>query len=154
MARWMGVDYGTKRIGLAIGELSDNICISLPSTTLIAAGTPAADARLVADFAQSQNAFGIVVGLPLNMDDTIGPQAKLTVAFVEQLRKATSRVVETCDERLSSFAADELMQQSESRNRKSGQRDALAASVILQAFLNARRGPRQQPTPPDEPGEP
>lgn len=149
MARWIGVDYGTKRIGLAIGELSDNIAISMPSEMLASTGNPAADARLVAQYAQQQNAVGIVVGLPLNMDDSVGPQAKLTVAFVEQLRSATTRVIETWDERLSSFAADELMQKTGSKVRKSGQRDALAAAVILQAFIDARQRPPQRPAPDD-----
>lgn len=140
MARWIGVDYGTRRIGLAIGEMSDNLRIAFPAETLAASGAPDADARLVAKFAQSQNAAGIVVGLPLNMDGTVGPQAQLTQKFIAALRTVAQLPVETQDERLSSFAADEALESRGAAGRRAGARDALAAQVILKAFIDARAG--------------
>lgn len=140
MARWIGIDYGTRRIGLAIGELSDNICIAAPHGAIQASKSQKTDAQAVAEFAREQGAHGLVVGVPFNMDDSVGPQAKITQNFVAQLRSATTLPIELQDERLSSYAADELARDTGGvRSRKSGQRDALAATVILQEFLNARR---------------
>ena len=74
------------------------------------------------------------------MDGSIGPQAKRTLGFVEALRACTTRPVETFDERLTSFQADQWLDQlGASPRRRRKLRDALAALAILQSFLAARR---------------
>ncbi len=136
--RWAGVDYGKRRIGLAIGDPGEQI--ASPARTLEATGTAAGDARLVLRWAAENQIEGFVVGLPLNMDGSVGSQAKLTQVFAEQLRRLGTLVVELWDERLTSYQADTLMREAGlTRARRRRHRDALAAQVILQAFLDARR---------------
>ena len=82
----------------------------------------------------------LVLGLPLNMDGTVGPQAKLVQAFGTVLAAQTGLDVHYVDERLSSFAADELLRPAElTRKKKKGVQDAVAAAVILQTFLSEDR---------------
>ncbi len=135
--RWAGVDYGKRRIGLAIGDPGESI--ASPAQTLQATGTAPGDARLVLCWAAENQIEGLVVGLPLNMDGSAGPQARLTQAFADQLRALGSLPVELWDERLTSYQADTLMRDAGlNRSRRKRHRDALAAQIILQAFLDAR----------------
>jgi len=134
MARFLGVDYGGKRIGLAIGD--DGLRIASPLGT-IAAGGEIEDVAAVLRWAEEQDADALVVGVPLNMDDTVGPQAELTRRFVAALRSKGGLPVHEQDERLSSFAADEALAAGGlSRRGRNSRRDKLAAQVILQAFLD------------------
>ena len=89
-----------------------------------------------------------VVGPPPNMGGSLGPQAQRSRGFADQLRQVGALPVELWDERLSSFRADELMCSAGlTRAKRKRLRDALAAQVILQSFLDARRSASQ---PPDE----
>jgi putative holliday junction resolvase len=82
----------------------------------------------------------IVVGLPLNMDGTEGPSARAARAFAEHLGSATGLPVEMFDERLTSVEAEERMREaSASRAVKKTARDAVAAAVILEGWLESRR---------------
>jgi putative Holliday junction resolvase len=138
MGRWLGIDYGTRRIGVALGDPGETI--ASPATTLDGTGTPSGDARLVLRWATENDAAGIVVGLPLNMDGSLGPQAQLSLDFAAQLRRHGNLPVETWDERLSSSQADETMRVAGlTRAKRKKQRDALAAQMILQSFLDAHR---------------
>jgi len=138
MGRWLGIDYGRRRIGIALGDPGERI--ASPATTLHSTGTPAGDARAILRYAIENDADGVVVGLPLNMDGSLGPQARLSMDFAAQLRRHGDLSVETWDERLSSAQADETMRAAGlTRAKRKKQRDALAAQVILQSFLDARR---------------
>jgi putative Holliday junction resolvase len=140
MARWLGIDFGKRRIGIALGDPDERI--ASPAGTLDATGSVPDDARRVLRWAAEHDAAGIVIGLPLNMDGSVGPQAKLSQDFAECLRRLGDLPVKMWDERLSSFQADELMDAAGlSRARQKECRDALAAHVILQSFLDARRAP-------------
>jgi len=140
MTRWLGVDYGKKRIGLAISDPGESI--ASPASTLNAAGAAPEDAKLVLDWAARNEIDAIVVGLPLNMDGSEGSQAKLTSGFARRMREEGELPIELWDERLTSFQADEYMQQAGlSAARQKKLRDALAAQVMLQSFLDARRTP-------------
>ena len=80
-----------------------------------------------------------IVGLPLNMDASEGPQAALTRRFADELRAATGATVELFDERLSSAAADEALKLAgATRGQRATRRDALAAQTMLQAYLDQR----------------
>ncbi len=134
MTRWLAIDYGTKRIGLAISEPAGAICS--PIEGCAATGQPARDVVPVIQAANDYDATGFVIGLPINMDGSIGPQAKRTTRFVDALRAADRRPVETCDERLSTFQANEWLRQAQARGRRRDtRRDSLAAVAILQSFL-------------------
>jgi putative Holliday junction resolvase len=132
------IDYGTRRIGLAVSDFEQKI--ASPAGAIDAAGSPARDAQRVAEWSAANEVALIVVGLPLNMDGSEGPQAAITRKFVEQLRKKSTTPVETWDERLSSFQADTWLDQSGlSKKGRSRRRDSLAALAILSDFL-ARTG--------------
>ena len=138
MASYLGIDYGTKRIGLAVGD--DVTQTASPVTTVTAQGQADRDADAVAAVAEEYGAAAFVLGLPLNMDSTEGPQAKLVRAFGAVLAARAGLKVHYVDERLSSFAADELLRPAElTRKKKKGVQDAVAAAVILQTFLSEER---------------
>ncbi len=139
MASYLGIDYGTKRIGLAVGD--DVTHTASPVTTVAAQGQADRDADAVAVVAKEYGVAAFVLGLPLNMDSTEGPQAKLVRAFGAVLEARAGLTVHYVDERLSSFAADELLRPAElTRKKKKGVQDAVAAAVILQTFLSEEHG--------------
>ena len=133
----VGIDYGTKRIGLAISDGGQSI--AQPATTLRTAGSDSEDAARILRWAADQDAIGLVVGLPLSMDGSDSAQTTVTKAFAKQLAARGDLPVELFDERLSTFQADELMHQANVPSAKRrGLRDAFAAQVILQSFLDHR----------------
>lgn len=136
--RWAGIDYGKSRIGVAISDPDESI--ASPAGVIAGTGSASNDAKRIQAWAGQNEIEAFVVGMPFNMDGTIGPQAALTQSFVEQLSKLDDRPVETADERLSSFQADEFMSQAGlTSGKRKKLRDTLAAQVILQSFLDARR---------------
>ena len=143
MARWLGIDHGTRRIGIAVGAQEDAIA----SPVAVIAAEPARDA--VAEIARQAAAYevaGIVVGLPLNMDDTEGPQAKLARGLARELAQTVGLEVRLWDERLSSFAADQLLAGQYTRKKRKARHDAVAAANMLGDFL-ASAGPENAPRP-------
>ncbi|MEW6250702.1 MAG: Holliday junction resolvase RuvX [Planctomycetota bacterium] len=144
MGRWIGLDYGVRRIGVALADFRG--IIASPATTLAATGRPADDAAAVLMWAAGHEPGGFVVGLPLNMDGTDSEQTRLTRAFAAELARqarpaptGTPTPVELWDERLSSFQADaHLTAANVRKSRRKELRDALAAQVMLQSFLDAR----------------
>ena len=137
MSRYIGIDYGTKRIGLAIGDDRDKI--ATPITTVEARGRVDDHVGAVLSVANEYDVDAFVVGLPLNMDDTEGPQAKLTRKFGESLAQESGKPTHYFDERLSSHAAQELLRPAElTRKKRKSVQDAVAAQVILQGFLDGR----------------
>lgn len=80
----------------------------------------------------------VIVGLPLNMDGSIGPIARAAGEFADNLRDATGLTVELFDERLSSFEAERRMREMPAMSRRARSIDAVAASVILDSWLNSR----------------
>lgn len=150
VARYLGIDLGTKRIGLAVGDSAGGIVS--PVDVLDAQPTPEANARAILKAAAEYDAHGIVIGLPLNMDGTEGPQSKLSKTLAAAIRKIVSASpiadgsaaikVFMHDERLTSFAADkELAGRDLTRKKKKARQDALAAAILLQSFLDAQRNP-------------
>lgn len=138
MAKWLGIDFGSKRIGLAVSDPDETI--STPADTISACGTVSEDVQSIARWAEKHEISAYVIGRPLNMDGTVGRQARIVDRVARELAQAVNAPVELWDERLSSFQADEYLDQAgvTSAKRKT-LRDALAAHVILQSFLDARR---------------
>ncbi len=142
--RWGGIDYGRRRIGLALADPNGRIVS--PAGTLDGAGTPGCDAERTLRWARENEVAAVVVGLPLNMDGTESDQTRVTRAFAEAVARLGLNV-ELWDERLSSYQADQLLSgidrahgRTRPRSRKGDpRRDAIAAQVILQSFLDARR---------------
>lgn len=132
--RWLGIDHGTKRIGVAVGSTAGGI--ATPVTVIPAAPFSDALAR-IAELAAEYEAEGIVVGLPLNMDDTEGPQARLARDAARSIAEATGRDVRMWDERLSSFEADQALAGSMTRGKRKARQDAVAAAAMLHDFLSS-----------------
>ncbi|MCE5326485.1 MAG: Holliday junction resolvase RuvX [Planctomycetaceae bacterium] len=140
---WLGVDHGDVRIGVAGGDGGRGIASPLK---VIPAQPAEAVAPTIIKLAQEYDAGGIVVGLPLNMDDSEGPQAKLARDFALMLQQATGLDVRLWDERLSSFAADKTLAGHLTRGKRRAIQDAIAAAEILQDFF-ACDGPDAAPKP-------
>ena len=137
MARYLGIDYGSKRIGLAVGDCGAGI--ASPLATIYVRGSTADHVRDVVAYASDYEIAAFVVGLPLNMDGTEGDQAKVTRAFADTLARATGLPVHYHDERLSSVAARELMLPAGlTRKKRKARLDRVAAQVILQSFLDTQ----------------
>lgn len=137
MSRYLGIDYGARRIGLAVSDSAARLASPLHTLSGLGGRAQEIDAirRVIDEFGITE----LVVGLPLNMDGTEGSQAKKTRSFGDALGKATSLPVHYFDERLSSFAADELLESAElSRKKHKAVHDTVAAQVILQSFLDQR----------------
>ncbi len=149
MGRWIGIDYGKRRIGVACSDRRGTI--ATPATTLDGAGSASGDADRILKWTIENEGDGIVVGLPLNMDGTDSQQTQLTRALANRLTKQGQVPIELWDERLSSFQADLLMDAAEvKQSRRRGLRDALAAQVILQSFLDTRRAEPPATLPPTD----
>lgn len=136
--RILAIDYGQRRVGLALCDASETIV----SPWRQLAGDQVKGDLLYAAIGQvvrEGQVEAVVVGLPLNMDGSEGPQAKLTRVFAEGLAEVLAQPVYMQDERLSSSQADELLAGSGlSRDKKKRRRDMLAACTILQDFLDSR----------------
>lgn len=146
MPRYLGIDYGTKRIGLAVGDTDAGI--ASPLETIAVHGTVARCVQAVLAVAEDYDVDAFVVGLPANMDGTEGEQAKVTRGFGDELARQAAKPVHFADERLSSVAADELLRPADlSRKKRKTVQDAVAAQVILQGFLEAvhRGEPNSRP---------
>ncbi|MBA7609049.1 putative pre-16S rRNA nuclease [subsurface metagenome] len=132
----LGLDVGDKRIGVAF---ADGL-LAIPLTVLDRAGEESDMEKLLA-LAREHGAERIVVGLPLSMNGSIGRQAEKVLAFSRALSEHVDIPVDTWDERLSTVAAERLLLDSGmKREKRKGKRDAMAAAIILQAYLDGING--------------
>jgi putative pre-16S rRNA nuclease len=137
VGRVLAIDLGTKRIGIALSD--PTAMIATPLETITGAGGRRAAER-VADLCRRHDVAAVVVGWPRNMDGSRGPAARQAEAFAERLRTALSVPVELWDERLSTAAAERaLIEADVRREERRRSRDRVAAAVILQGYLDARR---------------
>ena len=135
--RLLALDVGDVRIGVAVSDETRTLASGL--TTLRSKG-PRQDVRQVAALVREQQAAEVVVGLPLRLDGSAGPQAEKVMAFVERLRRAVPVPVTTRDERLSSVAASERLAEAGVRGSARKQKlDQAAACLILQELLDERK---------------
>ena len=138
MSRLLALDHGTRRIGIAVADLETGMAFARRA---IQRRNLDHDLALVRELCTSEGVERVVIGLPLNMDGTEGPQAGVAREFGEQLRAGGLDVVYE-DERLSSWEAAERLRSSGRRpERGSGELDSTAARVILQQYLDARHRP-------------
>ena len=134
--RAIGVDLGAKRIGIALSN-SDGT-VATPWTKVDRTGDRAQDHRRIAALADEAEAECVVVGLPLSLDGSIGPAAAGVLEEVDQLRAVLRVPVETYDERLTTVTAERVLREQGVTGRRRRQVvDQVAASVFLQAWLDA-----------------
>lgn len=133
-ARVIGIDVGSKTLGLALSDTTRKIASALVT---LRRSKLAADLGRLLELAAEHGVGGFVVGLPLNMDGTEGPRAQATRAFVRNLAKLTALPILCWDERLSTAAAERVLLEADaSRRRRAAVVDKVAATVILQGALD------------------
>lgn len=144
--RILGVDHGSRRIGLAIG---DELGLASPLPALIGS-TEERRWHALVDAVRRHRVTEIALGHPLNMDDTAGPKAREAEQFAARLQAELGLPVHLVDERLTSHAAEATIPKAQRRAvRASGIIDSRAAALILQDFLD-RRFPPPAPDPDGE----
>ncbi|MHC4083859.1 MAG: Holliday junction resolvase RuvX [Planctomycetota bacterium] len=132
--RYLAIDYGNKRTGLAICDAEETIASPL---TVIHGQKELL--KEIKDIVEAERVEAIVLGLPLNMDDSQGPQAKLVFKFADQLKANVDIPIHFQDERLSTFGAEEKIAAADfTRGKKKKRLDAVAAAEILDAFLEQK----------------
>jgi putative Holliday junction resolvase len=138
-----------KTIGVA---LSDELRLTAqPYRTLKRKGE-AEDLDAIRTISDAQGVSAVIVGLPMNMDGTIGRQARRVIAFAEKIEAALEVPVLQQDERLSTVAAERILIQADvSRATRKRHVDKLAAAVILQGYLDAEDPLRRAAPPPCDP---
>lgn len=133
-SRLMGLDLGTKTIGIAYCDIGLSIATARET---LARTKFTKDAAYLMEQANKETVFAFILGLPLNMDGTEGPRAQSTRAFARNLSNLTDIPVLFEDERLSTHAAEQAMLEADlSRKKRAAKIDAVAAAIILQAALD------------------
>jgi putative Holliday junction resolvase len=140
--RALGLDVGSKTIGIAVADPSGTIA---SARTVLARKGHSADAAAILELVRSESVSTIVVGLPLELDGQSGHRARLVQRFVAVLEAALKQLpapvtLHSWDERFSTAAAERtLLEADVSRARRKLSIDALAAQFILQGWLDAQR---------------
>lgn len=133
--RALGIDFGTRRIGLATG---DELAVATPLPALTQ-GDPGRRWTALLALARERRVTDVVLGHPLNMDDTAGPKAREAEAVARRLSAELGVPVHLVDERLTSYEAEATVPKAKRREvRASGLVDSRAATLILQDYLNQR----------------
>jgi putative Holliday junction resolvase len=158
--RFLAIDLGDKRTGLAVGDTVTHLVSPLDVLHVPAAANQGRDLlrallRVIEEQIGPPPVGGrtptpgeLVVGLPMNMDGTEGSRARIVREFAARLQTESGRTVHFQDERLTSAAADWSMSRSGmTRKEKKERRDALAAAAILRDFLQSRGTHRNTPEP-------
>ncbi len=138
--RILGLDLGTKTLGVAISDTSETIASTL-NTFRFSENKPEECLKDLKKIIEEYNVNLIVIGLPKNMNNTLGAAVKRTRDFSFVLEKEFSVPVVEQDERLSSVSANNILIKADlSRKKRKTKVDGLAATIILQNYLDIRKG--------------
>jgi putative Holliday junction resolvase len=139
--RVLAFDLGSVRIGVAITDTHQRM--ASPLRLVNRGGDRAGDRRALALIVAEEEAIGVVVGLPLSLDGTVGPAAQGVLDEIAAMREMLGVEVETVDERFSTVAANQALRAGGHRGQKARQRvDEVAATVFLQSWLDRRQSLR------------
>jgi putative Holliday junction resolvase len=139
--RALGLDIGAARVGVAVSDRDGTVASPV---AVLDARALARDARALVRIAEDYEAECLVVGMPLTMAGEEGPQAAIVRAEAERLAAALGLPVEYHDERLSSAEARRVMRESgKSEKAQRGALDKVAAAIVLQGWLDARRATQE-----------
>jgi len=134
VGRMIGLDVGDVRIGVAV---SDPLGIIAQPYSAIEVDSTEKSIQAVVDMVKEKEAVRLVVGIPLNIEGQVGPQAEKVLAFIDNLRAALDIEVVTQDERYSSSAAQSMLIAADvSRKKRKQVIDKVAAHHILQTYLD------------------
>ena len=135
--RILGLDIGTKNIGVALSDESATIA---QGRGVIIRKSDASAIAGICDIVREFKVDEIIIGLPINMDGTKGPRALDSEKFSEKLKKIVEIDVKLWDERLSTKEVEDmLISASVRRSKRKGVVDKLAAQIILQGYLDSRK---------------
>ena len=135
--RLIGIDAGTKTLGLALSDVTRTIASPL---VVLQRKRFKEDAAELLRLAEEHGVAGFVLGLPTNLDGTTGPRVQATRAFAKNLNRLTPLPILLWDERLSTAEAERtLLEADTSRKRRAAVIDKLAATIILQGALDRMR---------------
>jgi putative holliday junction resolvase len=135
--RILGIDFGTKRIGIA---LSDGLLITAQGQDSIMSEGLSEDIAKINRIIAENEVAEVVVGLPISMNGTHSQKTKETLAFIEKLAASASVPVKPWDERLTSLQAERILLEADvSRYKRKQLSDKLAAVLILQNYLDCRK---------------
>lgn len=136
MKRIMGIDYGDARTGVAISDL---LCSIVGSTCVVPSRNTEKAIADIVKLAKENEVGQIVVGLPRNMDGTEGARAELCREFADKLAQATGLPIQMWDERRTTVEAHNILSEHNYHGKKRKNTvDAVAASLILEGYLNFR----------------
>ena len=142
-ARLLGLDLGTKTVGLALSDVTRSI--ATPYHTLRRTKFTK-DAEAIREVVEQHGVGGLVIGLPLNLDGSEGPRAQSTRAFARNLAQRVAVPITFWDERLSTAAVERhLIEADASRKRRAEVIDRMAAAYILQSALDRLRRLQTKP---------
>jgi putative holliday junction resolvase len=137
MPRILSLDVGEKRIGIAVSDLGRTIAqgVKVYSTS----GSRAKDVAAIKELVREFDASLVVVGLPKNLDGSLGPKAMEIMRFADSIRHATGVPVDFWDERFSTDEAHRIFDMAAvNRKKRRGSIDIMAAQIILQGYLDAQ----------------
>ena len=146
MTRILGIDFGSKRIGLA---RSDEAGMMAHGLGFVACRRDGGEIQEIVKIILAENIDTVVVGYPINMDGSIGPKARQTEKFAETIRQALRQPpgveVKLWDERLTSKEAERyLLEADVSRSKRKKKIDQLAAQIMLQGYIDAEHSKRKR----------
>lgn len=135
--RILGLDIGTKTIGIAV---SDELSLTAQGLFTLKRKGLQSDIRALETLIEERGIERIVIGLPKNMNNTLGTSANMVLSFIEELAKSVDLPVVTWDERLSTVAAEKaLLEADMSRKKRKRVIDTVAAQLILQGYLDCQQ---------------
>jgi len=138
--RVLALDVGERRIGVAISDPSGTIARPLQT---LARGSREEDFAAIAALVAEHGVGLVVVGRPLSLNGTEGPQARRVARYAEALTATLPVPVTAWDERFTTVTAEEILRQTRRKKRRArdkGEVDAVAAAVILQSYLDSQNG--------------
>jgi putative Holliday junction resolvase len=135
----LGIDFGSRRLGLAVSDETGRIALPLPPVECAGAEK---DLEAIGALARERAIERVVVGLPLGLDGRKGAQAEAAERFAAALREGLGLPVELLDERFSTREAEQALEASGRRGRKKKKAvlDSVAATVLLRTYLERRAG--------------
>jgi putative Holliday junction resolvase len=135
--RWMGLDYGDKTIGVA---LSDELGWTAQGLETIQRRKLEKDYARLEEIVKAYDVTEIVVGLPKNMNNTIGPRGEICIAFSQDLQQRLDLPVHLWDERLTTVSATRMLLEADvSRKKRKAVIDKMAAALILQGYMDSKK---------------